>query len=324
MPRSTAAQLLRSAAVPAGGAVAVLSPDDMKPRAREMTGHGRLHLFTGFMSMPLNNRSCLDQAPRRRFRATTGGLDAGGAVGLVQQHADLRALEQRHRVIGMRGADAVERRSRLRRSAATARYSTPSSRSCLNAAALPRPRLLERVDRHRRVCRRHRQLPQCNQLGRPTASAGVDLLPQRDRIAQPPLLAPGRRRAPRARAAARAPRATICSSSGTARAHSCRARSAARDRVRTSGDRGASAAARLNASSACASWPSDECAVASRSAASRLFGSSARIFSSSGIACAYRSATNRPRRALEPSKRRTMSAGRGASFRTIGAAPALT
>ena len=40
-----------------------------------------------------------DQVPRRRVRVLAREVDARGLVGLVQQHADLRAFEERHRVV---------------------------------------------------------------------------------------------------------------------------------------------------------------------------------------------------------------------------------
>jgi hypothetical protein len=43
----------------------------------------------------------------------SGEGDAGGAVRFVQEHADLGALEQRHRVLGMRRGHAIERGARL-------------------------------------------------------------------------------------------------------------------------------------------------------------------------------------------------------------------
>ena len=58
--------------------------------------------------------------------------------------------------------------------------------------------------------------------------------------------------------------------------------------------------------------------------ASRLYGSAARIFSRSGMACAYCSATKSPDAFSRVSKSPTMSAGRGASLRTTGGVLALT
>ena len=59
----------------------------------------------------------LDQRSRRRIRPPLCRLDPRLPIGLVQQHADLCALEERHRVVARCGRDAIERRGGIRKPA---------------------------------------------------------------------------------------------------------------------------------------------------------------------------------------------------------------
>jgi hypothetical protein len=94
-----------------------------------------------------------------------GARDAVGAVGLVEQHADLRAFEERHGVFGVARRDAVERvpgfGQPLRVLLEHAQLEVVAE-----PLAVERAGPLERLDRGGCLADAHRHQPQPRRFGR--------------------------------------------------------------------------------------------------------------------------------------------------------------
>ena len=247
--------------------------------------------------------------------------------GSLQQHAHLRALEERHRVARVRRRARGRARRAPRRSAARRGRGRPARGRARSALPCGRARLSNDVDGERRLPAPIASSPEPHELRRRgraharrsccrSASASVDpSLPLAH--AAPAPRAPGRRSGDSA---------TTCSSSGTARCPVLAARVVQRevgaDVLRAGRDR------RRPCRTPRAPAPRARARSArSRGAARRRGcpGSAARIFSRSGMARAYSSRDEEAGRLLERRRRAgVMSAGPRRVLAHDGRAPALT
>ena len=167
-----------------------------------------------------NRRSRAISGARRRVRLPAGERDARRAVRLAQQDAHLCALEERHRVAGMAGRHAVERRARVLEAALgevedTQLQVVAEGRAC-------RRRARPRTPRSRAaVC----SAPIASSPSRASSAAvgrpqRVNPLQQRQRVRRAALALAQPRQGLERGQAVRATRRATCSSSGTARGQS--------------------------------------------------------------------------------------------------------
>ena len=93
------------------------------------------------------------------------GIDARRLIKLVEKHADLRSLEERHRISRIGGGNPIERVSSI--------LKTPDGeieRTKLEIMAKCRTlrfaHLFQRIDGHGSLSGRHRELTELHELGR--------------------------------------------------------------------------------------------------------------------------------------------------------------
>ena len=133
---------------------------DVRVILRSTSGIRRLQtsgLLTAEESLPA------DQLASGAVGVALRCLDSGGLVGLVEENADLRSLEERQQVGAMEGgtrSSAVRAASSFR----SARYNTPSSRLRARPAASP-PRARPGLDRDGRLLEAHREVAEVDQFG---------------------------------------------------------------------------------------------------------------------------------------------------------------